>query len=203
MRHLAGRVGLLSAAGVLALALAAGSQPANTGVPQPPVDLALIGVTSIGDRSQAWLVDLRTRERKTVDLGDEAFGYRVKRVQPEQVVLSRGGRDYVLRLGQKRVPTVAAAVPGHPQPKVRVENAAGAPVSPPPSRLEVVPAEPQVPAPEPVPEPAEAMTPVPPAPEEPPPYYPGYGVPGYGALGYRFIPGYGMVPDYGSPGEPP
>jgi hypothetical protein len=85
----------------------------------------LIGVTQLGDQVRAWLVDLDTQQRDTVGVGDSAFGFAVKQVGAESVVLTRGGRDFVLRLGQK--PTVTGAVPSV-QPQALSANGGQAPV---------------------------------------------------------------------------
>ncbi|MGV3721683.1 MAG: hypothetical protein ACO1SX_12295 [Actinomycetota bacterium] len=102
------RLQLLPAAVLLAVGTSAMAQ--SRPVP-PPRALALVGVTSVGARTQAWLVDLDTRQRATLSVGESAFGYRLKRVDPERVVLTRGGQDFPLRLGEKNVPPAAPAPP--------------------------------------------------------------------------------------------
>jgi hypothetical protein len=105
MNDVKNRVGLLAAAGALALATAAGAQPPKAAAVVPaPRNLALQGLTQIGDRTQVLLVDLNTGKRATVALGESAFGYRVKGAQPEAVVLTRGGREFVVRLGDRTLP---------------------------------------------------------------------------------------------------
>ena len=106
MRKQKPRASLLSMIGLLTAGALAQAAP----VPETaPRNLVLIGVTQVGDRAQAWLMDVDSRTKETVSPGATAFGFRVKSVGPEQVVLTRGGRVYSLRLGERQVPTVAAA----------------------------------------------------------------------------------------------
>jgi hypothetical protein len=139
-RNRAIRVPLLPVAALLTIGAGALAQPRP--VP-PPRALALVGVTSVGDRTQAWLVDLNTRRRATLSIGETAFGYRLKRAEPERVVLTRGGQDFPLRLGEKPVP---------PSPAPPPAAAAPPPVVLPP---EVV----QPPELQPAPAPEEALSP--------------------------------------------
>jgi hypothetical protein len=162
-----GRIQLLSAAALFALGTGALAQ--SRPVP-PPRTLALVGVTSVGARTEAWLVDLGTRRRVTLSVGESAFGYRLKRVDPERVVLTRGGKEFPLRLGEKNVPVApapppVAAVP--PAAAVATPELVDPPLEVPAEPFE----EPLSPAPDPV-EPA-AITPqrdLRRAPE----FYPGY-----------------------------
>lgn len=77
----------------------------------PTRNLALYGITQVGDNHQAWLIDLTSREREPAGRGDSVFGFTVKEVGTDRVTLARAGRDYILRLGQKQVPG-----PGDPIP---------------------------------------------------------------------------------------
>ncbi len=75
--------------------------------PPPPVDpirnVALMGVTHANGEDSAWLVDLSDQEREIVNVGDRAFGFTIKAIEPESVVLTRNGDDFELRLGQKQI----------------------------------------------------------------------------------------------------
>lgn len=94
--------------------------PPNTGniKPLPPVgpvaqadpvkNIALTGVTREGRTDRAWLIDISRSDRETVARGESAFGFTVKEIQDEAVVLSQGGRDYTVRLGEKTIPAVAS-----------------------------------------------------------------------------------------------
>jgi hypothetical protein len=170
--------------------------------------VALIGVTEVGGKSQAWLVDLTTRRRETVSPGQEAFGYRVRKVDPERVTLTRGGQQWVVRLGEKQVPVASAprpvALPDVPvaEPRVAREVDTGAPEYVFSAELEELLAEPRAPvttggttdarrtaAGDPLPYPGHG-------------YQPGYDVlPEFGA-GYGLPPGYGFDPRYPAAVDP-
>lgn len=205
------RMSCLSALGVLAAGTLA--QAAPKPAPQAaPRNLALVGVTQVGARSQAWLMDLDSRTKETVSPGGTAFGFRVKSVGPEQVTLTRGGKEYALRLGERQVPTVAAVPVRTPAPTV-----SGTLALPRAATLPEVFAQPVVvvPAPE-VARDAAATADAARAraarvdpngdPRLLPDVYPGYGaLPGYGLVpGYGFDPLAAAYPDaaalYGYPG---
>lgn len=93
----------LAAIAAVAAGTAAGAQQADPKVPEPR-RLALVGVTQIGDRVQAWLVNLDTRGKATLNPGETAFGYRLQKVGPEQVTLVRNGKPFVLRLDDHQTP---------------------------------------------------------------------------------------------------
>lgn len=82
-------------------------------------NLALLGVTFAGGKDAAWLMDLNSRAREMAAVGESVFGFTVKEIEPDRVLLTRGGRDYSLRLGEKPI-VVASASP------VTVASAAGA-----------------------------------------------------------------------------
>jgi hypothetical protein len=173
-----------------------GAHAAPKPAPQAaPRNLALVGVTQVGTRSQAWLMDTDSRTKETVSPGGMAFGFRVKSVGPEQVLLTRGGKEYALRLGERPIPTVAA-VPV----RTAAPTLSGTLVLPRVATLPEVFAQPVfvTPAPE-VARDATATADSARAraahvdPRLLPDVYPGYGaLPGYG-----LVPGYGMVPGYG------
>lgn len=186
------RMSYLSACGLLAVVTAAHAAPKNP--PQAaPRNLALVGVTQVGNRSQAWLMDMDRGTKETVSPGDLAFGFRVKSVGPEQVLLIRGGKEFALRLGERSIPTVAA-VPT----RTAVPTVSGRLALPRASTLPEVFAQPVfvTPAPETT---RDAMATVDAArartarvnpnvdPRLLPDVYPGYSA----------LPGYGMVPAYG------
>jgi hypothetical protein len=77
-------------------------------------NLALMGITRVGDRDEVWLVDTRTREREVVGKGQTAFGWTVRRIGTENVTLARGRQTVQLHLGDRSTAppagsTVAAA----------------------------------------------------------------------------------------------
>lgn len=73
-------------------------------------NIALMGVTHSEGEDHAWLVDLSTRDREVVDEGKEAWGFTVKRIEDEHIVLARGGDQFTLRLGEKEIPVTEAPV---------------------------------------------------------------------------------------------
>ncbi|MCC2667731.1 MAG: hypothetical protein K0Q72_202 [Armatimonadetes bacterium] len=86
--------------------------PAPAPAPQPvsPVkSIALMGVTNRGDVETAWLVNVDSQERELAEVGDRAFGLTIKEIEPEAVVLTGGGEDYLLRLGDKQIPVQVAS----------------------------------------------------------------------------------------------
>lgn len=116
--YLFAATGLCVAAGAFAAPQPAPKKPASRVQPPPPVritpkrtatmtaprHLALIGVTRIGDRSQAWLVNRNTQMRATVAPGQTVFGYQVKQIDGERVVFTQNGRQFSLRLGENPEP---------------------------------------------------------------------------------------------------
>lgn len=70
----------------------------------PVKNIALMGVTQQGDDGRAWLVDLESRTREVVGEGEEAFGFTVKEIDDESVLLARGTETFHLRLGEKSIP---------------------------------------------------------------------------------------------------
>lgn len=72
-------------------------------------NLALLGVTYSGGKDAAWIMDLNTRDRETAAVGESLLGFAVKEIEPDRVLLSRGGRDYSLRLGEKPVLVASAS----------------------------------------------------------------------------------------------
>ncbi|MGV3724658.1 MAG: hypothetical protein ACO1SX_27490, partial [Actinomycetota bacterium] len=81
--------------------------PAEASVKQ----IALMGVTQQGDEITAWLVDLTTQAREEAEAGESAFGFNVKEVSAESVVLAQGNEEFTVRLGEKELPVVAAEQP--------------------------------------------------------------------------------------------
>lgn len=79
--------------------------------PESPVkNIALVGVTHADERDTAWLVDTSSNERESVAEGGQAFGFTIKDVEEDAVILARDGQDYTVRLGEKQV-YVASADP--------------------------------------------------------------------------------------------
>lgn len=88
--------------------------------PAPPAspvqNIALMGVTHSDKENQAWLVDLSTQEREVVDEGGAAWGFTVKNIGDEQIVLAKGNDQFTIRLGEKTIPVnEAPAVETTPQ----------------------------------------------------------------------------------------
>jgi hypothetical protein len=179
-------LGVAAAIGAAAPVAAQGTSAPGSAV--PPRNLALIGVTQVGDLSKAWLVDLDTNRRETAGPGGLAFGYRVKQVGADRVILTRSGRQFVLKLGDRNVPVREAPVVRTP-PLLRVAPIA-IPESVVPTRDPESGTFPDVTAP-PLPEESIAPPPEPvrrEAPVEPEP------VPEPTPRGYAYVPGYGYVP---------
>ena len=103
------RIGLLSAVSLLVVGAAtAAPRDKKASAANPTRNLRLEGVTALGDHSSAWLVDRSSGRKMTVAPGEAAFGFTVKRVTPEQVVLSRGDREFTLRMGDQAQPIISA-----------------------------------------------------------------------------------------------
>lgn len=71
--------------------------------------LALMGLTHRDQEDAAWLVDLNSMTRETAEVGERAFGFTVKEIGDERVLLARNGEEYELRLGEKSIPTPAGS----------------------------------------------------------------------------------------------
>lgn len=72
--------------------------------PESPVkNIALMGVTYQDNRDVAWLVNLENQERDEVSVGEDGFGFQVKEIGPESVVLARGSDQFTVRLGDKQI----------------------------------------------------------------------------------------------------
>jgi hypothetical protein len=215
MRQQLKRMGFLSALGLLAVGTVARAAPQSVPLAAPR-NLVLVGVTQVGDRSQAWLMDVDSRTKETVAPGGTAFGFRVKSVGPERVVLTRGGRDYALRLGERQVPTIASVPVRAAAPtisgRIALPRSGTLPnVFAPPVFLtqETDPGIDTRTAP-PATTTARDLFTDPSGRSQPDPrllpdIYPGYGamagygmLPGYGVIpGYEMAPGYGAIPGYG------
>lgn len=94
---------------------AADAVPTATDV-TPVKSLALIGVTSIGGKESAWLVDLDKHEHFSAVAGQEVEGMQVRDIQPERVILTQNGNDYELRLGERPNDLLAEVPPPAPPP---------------------------------------------------------------------------------------
>jgi hypothetical protein len=66
--------------------------------------IALMGVTQHGEEASAWLVDLSTNEREVAESGESAFGFTIKEVGAETVLLAQGDEEFTLHLGEKPIP---------------------------------------------------------------------------------------------------
>lgn len=87
--------------------------PAPPAAPEDPVkNLALMGVTHESNTDRAWLVDLASKEKEAVAVGDSAFGFTVKKISGETVTLGRGPSEYTLRLGEKQLPVIVTSASG-------------------------------------------------------------------------------------------
>jgi len=91
--------------------------------PDPAAHLALFGLTRVGSDAQVWLMDTTNGQREMAAPGGSAFGFTVASVGPDSVTLSRDGRQYVLRLGQKQLPVAGIPIV---QPRVASVPARGA-----------------------------------------------------------------------------
>jgi hypothetical protein len=78
--------------------------------------IALMGVTQQGDELTAWLVDLSTQAREEAEAGENAFGFEVKEVSADSVVLTQGPEEFTVRLGEKEIPVAAAPPPAAATP---------------------------------------------------------------------------------------
>lgn len=71
----------------------------------PVKNIALLGVTSQGGTEEAWLIDVASMERETAAEGAEAFGFKVREIEAESVLLARGDEQFEIHLGEKPIPT--------------------------------------------------------------------------------------------------
>lgn len=99
---------------------ASGVKPAAE---SPVQQIALLGVTQQGDELTAWLVDLETQARAEAEVGESAFGFDVKEVGADSVVLALGDAEYTVRLGEKEIPVVEVSQPvSAPRPAPNAAN---------------------------------------------------------------------------------
>jgi hypothetical protein len=75
-------------------------------------NLALFGITHDGSRSHAWLLDRDSGERESPSVGESAFGVTVKEIEGERVVLTAGGAQVRLRLGERPIRLASASSEG-------------------------------------------------------------------------------------------
>lgn len=66
--------------------------------------IALMGVTQQGEAPTAWLIDISTHERETAAPGESAFGFVVKQISAESVLLAQDGEEFTVRMGDKEIP---------------------------------------------------------------------------------------------------
>lgn len=83
-------------------------EPETAPLLSPIKSLALIGITMVGDKEAAWLVDLESHDRFTANEGDDVEGLHVRDIQPDHIVLTQNGTDYTLRLGERSAELAAA-----------------------------------------------------------------------------------------------
>ncbi len=74
-----------------------------TGKPDPMADLALTGITQVGERLRALLEHVPTRVGRYVSVGDEFRGFRVVDIRGDSVVLEKDGQQHVLSMGARRL----------------------------------------------------------------------------------------------------
>lgn len=72
-------------------------------------NIALTGVTHENGQDMAWLIDVSSHDRQTAEKGESAFGFTIKEIQPEAVLLSRGADEFLVRMGDKQIPVVYTA----------------------------------------------------------------------------------------------
>ena len=83
-----------------------GGRPHSAARGQPPdplADLALTGVTQVGERLRALLEKVSTRTGRYVSVGDEFHGFRVVEIRADSVVLEKDGEQRMLSMGAKRL----------------------------------------------------------------------------------------------------
>jgi hypothetical protein len=71
--------------------------------PDPLADLALTGITQVGERLRALLEKVSTRTGRYVSVGEEFHGFRVVEIQADSVVLEKDGEQQTLSMGAKRL----------------------------------------------------------------------------------------------------
>lgn len=89
----------------------AGAGPGiSASAPESPVkSLALMGVTSVGASGpQAWMVNTENGERETGHPGDEVFGFTLKAISEDAVLLARNGEEWHIELGERTIPAAVA-----------------------------------------------------------------------------------------------
>jgi hypothetical protein len=87
--------------------------------------IALMGVTQQGDAPTAWLVDIATHERETVATGESAFGFLVKEIGSESVLLAQDGEVFTVHMGDKEIPVVEPEPTPVTTPVANQDNANG------------------------------------------------------------------------------
>lgn len=85
--------------------------------------IALTGVTQQGDAPTAWLMDISTHERETAAPGESAFGFVVKEIGTESVLLAQDGEEFTVWMGDKEIPVVEPETP--PANPVTAQNQNG------------------------------------------------------------------------------
>lgn len=101
---------VLPPAGPAPASAAPASPPAPPAPAESPVkSLALMGLTHRDQEDTAWLVDLNNMNRETAEVGERAFGFTVKEIGEDRVLLTRDGEEFELRLGEKSIPVPAGS----------------------------------------------------------------------------------------------
>ena len=80
------------------------STPGGAAADDGVKDIALMGVTHSDGSDQAWLVNLENQEREVVDEGGAAWGFTVKDIDDDTIILARGSDQFTLRIGEKEIP---------------------------------------------------------------------------------------------------
>jgi hypothetical protein len=78
-------------------------------------NLAMVAVTHSDGWERVRLQNVQSREQEEVAEGESAFGYFVKSVQPEEVILTQEGREFLLRLGDNALPETSMGDGAPPQ----------------------------------------------------------------------------------------
>jgi hypothetical protein len=84
-------------------------QPVAAAKDEAVKNIALTGVTDGAGQSLAWFVDISNNDRQTAEKGSAAFGFTVKEIHADSVLLTRGSDEFLVRMGDKQVPSVAVA----------------------------------------------------------------------------------------------
>jgi hypothetical protein len=70
----------------------------------PVRNIALLGISGEGSDREALMMDTSSQERESASEGDRVFGFTLREIGSDSVTLTRGGDEYVVRIGAQSIP---------------------------------------------------------------------------------------------------